>query len=123
MPIIKAATPQFLVADLVASLDFYETRLGFNRDFVYGDFYASVSRDGAPIHLKCAAPLLAERNHRKEGGHLAAFLEVSGLKDLHEELSARGAPIVTPIEEQAWGMIDFQVEDPDGYILCFSEEN
>jgi catechol 2,3-dioxygenase-like lactoylglutathione lyase family enzyme len=121
MAIIKAATPQFLVTDLVASIGFYEGLLGFETDFVYGDFYGSVSRDGAPIHLKCAPLLRAERNLRKAGGHLDAFLEVVDLGNLYDELIGRGAPIAGPIEERAWGAFDFHVEDPDGYILCFSE--
>jgi hypothetical protein len=26
-----------------------------------------------------------------------------------------------PLERRPWGTRDFYVEDPDGYILCFSE--
>ena len=121
MTTITAAVPQFLVEELGASLDFYEQRLGFSRDFVYEDFYASVSRDRAVIHLKCAPKLQAERVHRKSGEHLDAFLAVSGLGELHQELVGRGANITRPIEQRPWGARDFYVEDPDGYILCFSE--
>ncbi|MDG2332741.1 MAG: VOC family protein [Myxococcota bacterium] len=121
MAIIKAATPQFLVTDLVASIGFYEGLLGFATDFVYEDFYASISRDGASIHLKCAPLLRAERDLRKAGGHIDAFLEVVDLGNLYKELLDRGAPITGPIEERAWNNRDFYLEDPDGYILCFSE--
>ncbi len=37
------------------------------------------------------------------------------------ELVGRGAPILEPLGERPWGMVDFYVEDPDGYILCFAE--
>jgi len=121
MPSITAAAPQFLVEKLNESLNFYEQRLGFSRDFVYEGFYASVSRDRAVIHLKCAPKLAAERNHRRSGEHLDAYLVVSGIGDLHEELIGRGATIIKPLEERPWGTRDFYVEDPDGYILCFSE--
>jgi catechol 2,3-dioxygenase-like lactoylglutathione lyase family enzyme len=121
MVAIKTAAPQFLVDNLTDSLAFYEERLGFRTDFVYGGFYASVSRDGAPIHLKCAPKLQAERAHRKSGEHLDVFLEVSGIRELYEELAGRGVRINKPLEERPWGAIDFYVEDPDGYILCFSE--
>lgn len=56
MPAIKRVAPQFLVSKLGDAIAFYEERLGLTTDFVYGDFYASVSRDGVPIHLKCAPP-------------------------------------------------------------------
>ena len=121
MASLTASAPQFLVEKLNDSLTFYERCLGFSRDFVYQDFYASVSRDRAVIHLKCADKLEAERVHRKSGEHLDAYLAVSGVRELHEELVSRGAPIIKPLEQRPWGARDFYVEDPDGYILCFSE--
>jgi catechol 2,3-dioxygenase-like lactoylglutathione lyase family enzyme len=121
MASITAAAPQFLVAKLDDSLTFYEQRLGFSRDFVYEDFYASVSRDHAVIHLKCAPKLEAERAHRRAEEHLDAYLVVTGVDDLHRELTGRGARITKPLERRPWGTREFYVEDPDGYILCFSE--
>ncbi len=121
MPAIKRAAPQFLVNNLADAIAFYKARLGFTTDFVYGGFYASVSRDGAPIHLKCAPKFDTERAHRRAGEHLDAFLDMSEVRALHDELVRRGAPITKPLGERPWGTLDFYVEDPDGYILCFSE--
>lgn len=121
MASITAAAPQFLVRKLDESLAFYEERLGFTRDFVYEGFYASVSRDRAVIHLKCAPKPEAERAHRRSEEHLDAYLIVDGVGELHDELVGRGAPITRPLEQRPWGTRDFYVEDPDGYILCFSE--
>ena len=121
MTSIMAAAPQFLVERLDDSLAFYEQRLGFARDFVYEGFYASVSRDRAVIHLKCAPKLEAERAHRRSEEHLDAFLPVSGVEELQAELAGRGARITRPLEQTPWGTRDFYVEDPDGHILCFSE--
>ena len=121
MASILAAAPQFLVAKLDDALAFYEQRLGFSRDFVYEGFYAGVSRDRAVIHLKCAPRLEAERAHRRSEDHLDAYLVVSGVEELHAELVRRGAPISKALEEEPWGTRDFYVQDPDGYVLCFSE--
>jgi catechol 2,3-dioxygenase-like lactoylglutathione lyase family enzyme len=121
MATLKTAAPQFLVDDLAHALAFYRERLGFSEDFVYEGFYASVSRDGVPIHLKCAPKLEAERVHRKSGEHLDAYLAVAGVRELYEELKQRGARIAKPLEERPWGVVDFYVEDPDRYILCFAE--
>jgi len=121
MPSIATAAPQFLVDRLDDALSFYVQRLGFSRDFVYDDFYAGVSRDGAVVHLKEAPKLPAERAHRRSEEHLDAYLPVSGVRELYNELLGRGAPIVKPLEQRPWGQLDFYVEDPDGYILCFSE--
>ena len=113
MASIIAAAPQLLVENLSDSLTFYEQRLGFSLDFVYQDFYASVSRDHAVIHLKRAPKLEAERAHRRSGEHLDAYLIVSGVGELHDELVGRGAPITKPLEQRPWGTRDFS--------LCFSE--
>ena len=61
------------------------------------------------------------RAHRKSEEHLDAFLAVSGVRELHDEFVRRGASILKPLEQRPWGQRDFYVEDPDGYILCFSE--
>jgi uncharacterized glyoxalase superfamily protein PhnB len=121
MASITAAAPQFLVEKLNDSLAFYEQRLGFSCDFVYQDFYASVSRDRAVIHLKCAPREDVDRAHRRAAEHLDAYLVVTGVGELHAELVGRGAPITRPLEQRPWGTRDFYVEDPDGHVLCFSE--
>ena len=121
MHTISTAIPQFLVTDLGAAIEFYASSLGFQCDFVYENFYASVSRDGASIHLKCAPKLEAERAHRKAGEHLDAYLPVTGINELHAEFVDRGTPIIKPLTDRPWGARDFYVEDADGYILCFSE--
>ena len=118
---ITSIAPQFLVDDLVRSIAYYRDRLGFTLDFVYEGFYASVSRDGFAIHLKCAPRDVPDRLHQKQAEHLDGFISVSGVRELFEELHTRGAAITKPLEQQPWATIDFHVEDPDGHVLCFSE--
>lgn len=120
MPITGIA-PQFLVDDLDRAIAYYRDKLGFELDFVYESFYASVSRDGFAIHLKDAPKVAADRAHRKQNEHLDASITVSGIRDLFSELQRRGAAIIKPLEERPWACLDFYVEDPDGYILGFSE--
>ena len=119
---ITAIAPQFLVDDLARAIAYYRDVLGFSVDFVYESFYASVSRDGFAIHLKDAPKLAAEREHRRQHEHLDAYVNVSGVRPLFDELQARGARVVRPVEERAWACVEFYVEDLDGYILCFSEK-
>ena len=120
MPITGIA-PQFLVDDIDRAVAYYRDKLGFEVDFVYESFYASVSRDGFAIHLKDAPRVAADRVHRKQNEHLDVSIAVSGIRDLFSELQRRGANVIRPLEERPWACLDFYVEDPDGYILCFSE--
>jgi catechol 2,3-dioxygenase-like lactoylglutathione lyase family enzyme len=119
---ITGVAPQFLVDDLARAIAFYREKLGFELDFIYESFYASVSRDGCAIHLKHAAKTAADRAHRKENEHLDAQVAVKGIEGLFSEVRARGANVTKPLEERPWACLDFYVEDPDGYILCFSEQ-
>jgi uncharacterized glyoxalase superfamily protein PhnB len=120
---ITGIIPLFLVDDLDRAIAYYRDQLGFELDFVYESFYASVRRDGFAIHLKHAPKLPGDRAHRKENEHLDAYIAVSGVRDLFGELQTRGAHLVKPLEERPWSCVDFYVEDADGYILCFSELN
>jgi uncharacterized glyoxalase superfamily protein PhnB len=122
VPRIRAIAPQLLVDDLDRAVAYYRDRLGFVTDFVYQSFYAGMSRDGAPIHLKCAPKAPSDRTHRNEHEHLDAYIDVSGLETLFAELRSRGATIVKPLEQRPWACRDFYVEDVDGYLLCFSEQ-
>src|SRR5262245_32966571 len=119
---ITGLAPQFLVDDLPVAVEYYEQKLGFTVDFVYESFYASVSRDGFAIHLKCAPKTVSDRAHRKLNEHLDVYIGVRGVDSLFEEFESSGARIMRRLEQREWGCKDFYIEDPDGYILCFSEE-
>jgi uncharacterized glyoxalase superfamily protein PhnB len=119
---VTGLSPQFLVDDVPIAVEYYRDKLGFAPDFVYESFYASVSRDGFSIHLKCAPKTVSDRAHRKQNEHLDAHIGVRGIEALFEELASKGAHVIRRLEERPWACKDFYVEDPDGYILCFSEE-
>jgi catechol 2,3-dioxygenase-like lactoylglutathione lyase family enzyme len=120
---LTGIAPQFLVDDLDRAIAYYVDKLGFQLDFAYQSFYASVTRDGFAIHLKHGPKLAGEREHRKRNEHLDAYVAVSGARALCSEFEARGAHVIKGIEQRPWACFDFYVEDPDGYILCFSEPN
>lgn len=119
---ITGIAPQFLVDDLDRAIAYYRDRLGFELDFKYESFYASVTRDGFAIHLKHGVNPAADRAQRKQDEHLDAYVSVSGIRALFDELQVRRAEVIKPLEERPWACLDFYVEDADGYILCFSEQ-
>ncbi len=118
---LTGIAPQFLVNDLDRAIAYYRDKLGFELDFKYQSFYASVTRDGFAIHLKHGSRLAGDREHRKQNEHLDAFVSVTDIGGLFSELEMRGAQVVKPLERRPWSCVDFYVEDVDGYILCFSE--
>jgi len=48
------------------------------------------------------------------------FLRAFVYEDFHASVP-RGTPVLKPLDVRPRGARDFYVEDPDGYILCFSE--
>ena len=120
---LTGIAPQFLVDDLEVAIAYYRDKLGFAREFTYDSFYAGVSRDSLAIHLKKASKLAGDREHRRQNEHLDAYVAVTGVEALHQELQTRGARITKPIGERPWACVDFYVEDADGYVLCFSERS
>ncbi len=51
-----------------------------------------------------------------------AYLHVTGLEALRDDFVAAGAEISRPIEHTVYDMREFEVTDPDGYVICFGED-
>lgn len=122
-PEFVRAEAQLLVADLAASLEFFTSKLGFERRFEYGDppFYAQIVRGGAHLNLRSAdAPLLDPQSARSEE-YLAATVCVTGIKELYLEWKGAGVEFHQALRTEPWGARSFIVLDPDGNLILFAE--
>lgn len=118
---LKTVTPILFVRDVATTAQWFNDRLGFATDFLYGTpaFYGAVSRDGVCLHLRHVhAPNFADLAAREESLILAT-IEVSDIEALFDEVSDRGAKIAQPVTKQVWGGTDFHVRDPDGNVFSF----
>src|SRR6185436_6438258 len=118
---IKKMSPQFLVADIEHSIEFYTKKLDFEIDFRYEDFYAGIRKDNYSIHLKSGKPSIEERENKRENIDLDIIFSVEGVEYLYEELMNKSVEIVQPLCDRPYGK-EFYIADPDGYILAFLEE-
>ncbi len=109
----RHAAPVFQVADLEASLRHYTEVLGFGADFRFGN-YAGVKRGDVCLHL-CAHSI----HRRPVGGGTAYIFCAEPVDAYHAELASRGANLIAPPKDYAYGMRDFMVADPDGNHLAF----
>jgi uncharacterized glyoxalase superfamily protein PhnB len=119
--VFRPAVPILLVRDVSRAAAFYVDRLGFARDFLYGDppFYGSVSRGDARLHLRhVGRPNFADLA-ALEVSLIVATIEVSDVRALHDEFVVRGVEFAQGIESHEWGGTDFQVADPDGNRISF----
>jgi uncharacterized glyoxalase superfamily protein PhnB len=109
------------MTDVSASAEFFQSRLGFTIDFLYGapPFYASVSRGNVCLHLRFVRqPNFAELAAREESLILAT-VEVSDVHGLFEELKHGGVEFVQSPTEKPWGGTDFHIRDLDGNLISF----
>ncbi|HEY0338201.1 MAG TPA: VOC family protein, partial [Burkholderiales bacterium] len=79
---LKYVAPVLRVADLQRSLTYYRDQLGFEVEFDYEGFYASVIRDGCRVHLNCAAPLGRDQKAFESAEHLDACFGVEDAETL-----------------------------------------
>lgn len=115
---LKYVAPVLRVIDLQRSLAYYRDQLGFELEFDYEGFYASVIRDGCRIHLNCAAPLLRDQGAFEAAEHLDACFGVEDAEALAKAFASSGAAFSVALRSMPYGK-EFYVRDPDGYILGF----
>ena len=118
-------SPYFLVDDLVRAAEYYRDKLGFRLDRYWGEppVFVMVRRDGIQFMLR--GPTYggrAQPNRKLDCDTWDAYVYVRDADALHAELVARGAKIVRPPEDQVYGCRDFEIRDPDGYIICFGQD-
>jgi len=104
------------VTNIAASMAYYRDALGFDVAFDYGEptFYVGLCRDEVTLHLRAAA-----QQPSWVAGNGAVAIFVDDVDTLHDELAVRGARIVKPPQDYAYGMRDFDVDDLDGNRLTF----
>jgi uncharacterized glyoxalase superfamily protein PhnB len=124
MPKLCSAAPTFPVADVDATIRWYETHLGFtsypfpeNPPYVF----ASASRDQVEIMFqRIDGYQKADLYHLRSGGVWDAYIRMEGVKDFYEAVRDR-VEMRMPLRQQSYGDWEFEVQDPNGYILVFSE--
>ncbi len=119
---VSGVIAQLRTTNLVESINFYVSKLGFELDFQFQDFYAGIKiADGQLIHLKlvdCRDPSI---DFVSTGGHFHLYFTVDDVTLLLERLKAHKVKLQSEIMDTAWGTKEFYVIDDQGHTLCFAE--
>lgn len=112
----ELAAPVLSALDLSESLAFYRDILGFQVDWSWGSppEMAAVSRDGVEIHLS-AEGLPCDGNRSR------IYVFIRGVDQFAAKVRERGGRLLNEVADQAYGMRDFDLDDPAGNRLCFGE--
>jgi catechol 2,3-dioxygenase-like lactoylglutathione lyase family enzyme len=123
---IKSAVPTFWVPDVASTAHWYSEHLGFR---TAGTFpkqepyaYASLMRDAAEIML-LSMPDYQKPNlsAKRPEGLWDAYIRMRGAHSLYD--AVRGEAFVQmSLQHQPYGDWEFEVRDPNGYVLVFGGE-
>ena len=131
MPSFKKLTPNLVVASVERSLAFYADVLGFERGMTVPEqspfVFGSVTGGPVEIFFNDAAAAIKEYpgfGGKPLGATGTMFIEMdeSGEKidALHDRIKPR-VTVTMPLVTQFYGMREFAIEDPDGYVVTFAQ--
>ena len=109
----------------VASIGaYYRDVCGFQCDYAAGEppEFAIYSRGGCVLMFRRVAGGSVLVPNERQGGTWDVFCWVADLDALFNELTAAGAEIAYEPRLQPYGMREFAVRDPNGYVLGFGQE-
>src|SRR5215208_3488087 len=122
---LRTVAACFPVADISTTIQWYEEQLGFTADpfpvcepYVFAVLY----RDRVEIFLQRVDDYQKpDLYNSRSGGVWDAYIRVNGVKDLYDSVR-ENATIIEPLHHQPYGNWEFEIKDPNGYVLVFSEE-
>jgi hypothetical protein len=126
-----AAVPQFAVSDLVRTAEHYRDLLGFQIAGYWDGESVSLVPNTPPVFAIVWRDEIQVFFNRAESSDVCtrpaqeapnAYLRVTGIDALAEELRTRGADILDGPEDRVYGQRELVVKDCNGLILCFGEE-
>src|SRR6185295_9994049 len=100
------------VGDIGAATGFYVEKLGFNLGFTWGDppTFAGVNLGKVQMFLRKGTP---------DPKGCSVYFLVGDADQLHEFHRANGVDVAQEIGDREYGIRDYVVRDPHGYLLSF----
>lgn len=120
-------SPYFIVDDVVTTANFYRDKLGFHYERFWGEppAFCMVNRNGITIMLS----QFEEKGFMRPNGRALpggdawdAYVYVDDADALYQEFTGRGVTIARGLCDQPYGNRDFDIEDCNGYRLCFGSD-
>ena len=121
-------TPNLVVRDVQAAIDFYTSVLGFQQNMTVPDappyVFGSVTSGSIEVFFndqKAVAEDYPPLARDPLGGTMTLFLECEGIEEVLRAVEKAGAVIVMPLKTQFYGMREFAFMDPQGWTVTMAE--
>ena len=119
---IKQAVPLLRVADVARSIEWYRNTLGFAGDpFPAAPPYKfAILRQGqSEIMLRSGAPPVRPKPAAYDWD-VYLRIEKSPFREVFAQFNKLGI-VTRRLERMFYGLAEFEITDPDGYIICLSQ--
>jgi uncharacterized glyoxalase superfamily protein PhnB len=126
MPQFTKLTPNLLVASVhAASRTRRHTRFRARHDRAEESPFAFGSVIAGPVEIFFNDAAGAVKEYpgfagKPIGCSGTLFVEMQGVDALHDRIKG-AVTVVMPLETKFYGMREFAIEDPDGYVITFAE--
>ena len=120
---IKLLVPVLQVADVARSMQWYRDTLALVGDPfpVKPPFEFAILRQGSvELMLRRGSPP-ARAAPRQSNWDVYLRREGQRFRDVFAAFSARGI-VTRRLEQMPYGLAEFEITDPDGYVICLSQQ-
>lgn len=124
---MKGLTPNIFVKDIAASLKFYEI-LGFTVTMKVPEqepfVWVMMTNGNVNMMIQSFESLgndLPEVERGRSGGALLFYIAVQGIRSFFEEIKGK-VSVIKGLEKTFYGATEFTIQDPDGFLLTFAED-
>src|SRR5262245_5301262 len=119
---VKQAVPLLRVADVTRSIEWYRSTLGYAGDpfpATPPHQFAILRHGPSELMLRRGSPPVRSQP-RPYDWDVYLRLENSRLREVFAAFSARGI-VTRRLERMPYGLAEFEIVDPDGYVICLSQ--
>ncbi len=122
---LKSAVPNLIVSDVARSQQFYRDVLEFETSQTVppdkGPYvFVDMKRGGVELFLN-GRPSEGPLAKGPLAGGMSLYIAVEGVDSLAQKIESGGNKLAIALHNEFYGMREFAITDPDGYLLIFAE--
>lgn len=123
---MKSISPNIFVTDINQTINFYK-QLGFSLTTTVpeeGDFIFAMMTCGNVIFMFQTFASLGDELptvSRQNGGSLLLYIQTNKIRNFFDQIKDK-VKVIKGLEKTFYGATEFSIEDNNGYLLTFAED-
>lgn len=123
---MKSVSPNIFVTDINKTIDFYK-QLGFTLTTTIpekGDFIFAMMTCGSVVFMFQTFASLGDELPtvlRQNGGSLLLYIQTNEIRTFFDQIKDK-VKVIKELEKTFYGATEFCIEDNNGYLLTFAED-